>query len=486
MRIQISPTVNKLIVMHDGEDDLSFNYSVWSNMKKIGTNQVFGLTNAYLETLPKETQSKLFEVYKDIWQTLRPVFFTHQERINNLQVHFDKLYHLLDWDNCLKFCEDKVPEDKRYPVTKPTRYSTEGTYLRHEVKELTILAIFLRVTTPAIGSLTHLVDKEVGNNRKELVAARSYKNTGFYTNEAFQRFADYIASLSRQTDSASAPALVHGLPVSEMYEWRLGLGIVRRLLSHPKLVPEGNQALPAGLVNVISKFLESQLKDLKKKSYTDKKATGSKEDGDDSIVDSYRISNSIDLGTKTMLEQYLRDIPTVCKHLGLPDSVWPAVEDLYQSIMKNEHFVPSEFHYTLLGLVLFPVFNINTLPKMGREAYYSAIAISTHYYLHHGYEPLAKLLVAVKLPDNPEVIAFNDMSFKKLPEEIATKLNDQYTISPHGKGKKNPGHEAIEKIVNEVRVQEWVSLSGLEELRIHIANFIINRPWKQTAKSEEK
>ena len=473
MQITLSPMSNILFVT--GKSELSFTYSVWGSIKTESNNDMFGLTNQYLASLPKEKQERIFDLMELSHIEMRRMYPHHNQLITILQKIVNDIYLEFDWDECLKFCRGKIVPDKLSPISNNGRNPDDLTYLREEVYELSAFCILLKVITPLIGSLTKLVEKEVGNDRKEMVAATVLDNTAYASNPAYERFVAYITTLSARRSSVNT-AITHGIANSELANWRLGLAVVRRLCT-AKVTTENE----GSLISKIYTFLEEKTKHFGKKQFKEKIGGGRTEEAEDSIVDSYRIPTPVDLGALTIAETYLTQLEWPAAGLKLSQSDVVAVRKVFNDLNDNPHFIISKFHITLCALALKPIISVNILPMLKQEPFHAAIALSTVFYMRNGYEDIARLLVAIRYTAEIDTmqIGFGGQTFKRLPQSVVDRLEAEYTISPFGARKtKNVACETIDRIVSEIRAASWIELKDMENIGISIAEAIINRPWK--------
>lgn len=487
MKIVIYASEPKLIVMH-GDKDLQFDYSVWGKLRQQNDEWVLGLTNMYLATLPEASQQAIFDEYTKAFTALNDLFCPSNQKVNVISKCVKEIYKHLNWDDLVNFCSGRVEVDNNFSTINNTSNQDDMTYLRDELYQLCMFCVFIKVLLPMLGTLTKRIEKDFGNRRKELIAASTLWDSGFDTLAPYKRLMVYVDALSNRNTkllyqkdkNIGDNAVAHGLPLSDLTDWRMGVCLIRRLLIYPVNridLPPNKFPRSSPLIAIIYTVLLEQFENLTKGAFKDKSESSSGTE-DDSVVSVYRIVNPIDRGTFVVMSEYAKDISTICDKLDLPKDYTEMANKLYKLLINNKNYILSNFHFTYMALALKPVYPVTILKFLHLEQTYALTAVCIAYYEYHGYPAISALLAAVRMESSPGVIS--DIKFNRLPADLITEADGQYQSTNFGaKETKSALVRVIDRIQKEITEYEWAALPDISLLGIETANAVINRPWKR-------
>lgn len=478
MRINILPNVKRLAINY-GDKSISWGYSVWATLYQSTTDEIFGPTNEYLETLPKETLDALWVEYERADHLLNSVGESETLKIELIKV-VNNISKLFDFDKVMGWANaGHLFPDPTVPVTNNTRNDDAMTLLRDEAFELSVFCILVKLITPIWGTYVDIVKEDVGNLHKERIAARIFLGSDFTKMRPYKRFERYIEALATSRGKNAATALMHGMAAADLDKYLMGLTLIRRFtVIRLRTTRDGN------IIAFIYNFLADKIAQLANSNYRDKFARVG--DGDvegDSYADQYRIPQDVSDEIPITTECYMVDIERLGRDLDFsPETIGNAVK-IAKALEANPRFIISDFHVPFSALTLRNKIFPETLYHIERPERIRAIALTAAKAIAMGLDDIYKLMTAVRKPadiNTMDMSVQNGRTLRRLPPEIDQQLAACYEhLRPAQISQKtNPGREIIDLTLKEITSSEWLGLEEIENIRSSIALFIIKRDTK--------
>lgn len=502
--IHVLPTVSQLEVSHNKkEKSLLWTYNTWGNLKTSTTDIMFGIVNAFIASWSEEKQDALWDCYVEAHDTIETINEPEVTKAEIIDV-VNKIESLFTFDQLKDWAMNNGlvpnPED---PVQNTTGNSDQINYLRDDIYDLTLYCFAAKIIMPIWGPYIPLISQQVGNAHKEWKSSRIFTESNFATWPPFERLQRYMQAFTAPRARKIPAALAYGIPVEDLPDVFIGYTLTRRLTIYPINNPKAPPLVP-----FIFKFLEGIVRTMANSDYMDKfnPDASSSDPESNSVTDQYRVSQNISDEKAALANLYFgyRAEPINYTKEGKPidRSPWSKEEragflsalvrdvpelqgfeleiiTIADQLEKDENFIVSPYIHTLIPGLIFrhhcsPILH----EHMCARARWNAIAAASIYCRQMGLTDVASLLIAGQRLKDARVMNMEDQSgilVRKMSNELNQQLMDCY---PHRspfdvKHKTNKGKQAIERIISEVRQNNWDGLESTEELNNSLARLFI-------------
>lgn len=455
MIIKISSIDRVLVVEHGGES-LTFPYgTLWANLKKCSTYDVFGVTNTYLETLDPRMVDGIWACIKEAHLLLSEASGINdldgplKDVITTMLQEF-RWSHLLQWAQQHSGIHHSTVAQIDYrgdPKNKAT------TYLRHECYELHVLSVLVKLLAPILGSYVRLLHKEVGVNHKERLGISIISNSTIVEMPSYVRLMEYMEALAQRREGGMQTPLENGLAKELLPDQFMALAMVRRLVvSKPRDRESGE------IIAVIYQFLEDKSTSFTQTRFRDKVNERGGEDKESGEADNWRLP-------QVKLEEfiattgvYAEDIPRLCRDVGYPQLAG-AAQQLYKQLCDSDYVI-HDGTLAIEALLLHKAIHTESPRDIDRSPRLACIAVTATILKARGFETLHSFVLSVKVTRDPHVMTMTASSgviMRRLTKDNIAAVNERYKLNTQAKRINNPFMEMADAIVNVISSHDWKS-----------------------------
>lgn len=477
--LKIIITAGKTITVKHNDKALEFRFSLWGNMNPGVTGTIFGALNGYLNTLPDNVKQSLFDCFKVSHDVLEQE--TNQEvLLTLLNKQAGNIYKLTSFESLRNYL---LENNLVKPCLQTSQVLTgsnprETTYLRDEILELTMYAIYVRILAPISGTLTRTIASVSSNLFKEMEALKIITDSGFDTEQPYKRLQLYCSSYAGRRKTTTSTAVKFKMPVEDLEIYILGLFVLRRLMPY-ELDKSDN------IIKYAFKFIEGKVAKMRQ-GYTDKMGNVSKSgNSEESLIDHFRISEAVPSSVRSSTNAYLKQIPLIVKHLPVKISVNKVKETLASITLKELEI--NDLCLPIVALCLNSVVHRWVIHSVDRQASLTAIAISAEMLKELGHDDIALWLTSSSHLKDTTAISLGSSGkvLSALKSELSEQLVARYPELPETEyvGKiRTPAHFLIEEIVKMINSVDWNGnvFEEFVDIRNSIARLFITPPYKLT------
>lgn len=276
MRLQLVE-VSRRCVFRIEHDDQAMEWS--AGFYKLGAFDIFEHINAYIETLPKEVQDVMYNIYVDIgtkFDASNETIWIMRELVELCTM----LLNLIDLNRIRTFLvfrgihiPTSIPEHYVEDVRRPK--SRAKTYVQEDYKALIALTVATRVMLPIWGRFIDTTKGESGSHLKEINALKLIGRSAIYHSEAMVKLQTYISHnvpQNRQIDGVRRQVnwqtvIINGVGREEFDFWVLAQTLIRKISITD--IRDFSYSTNANLISFIHSFILSKLKNVEPASRAD-------------------------------------------------------------------------------------------------------------------------------------------------------------------------------------------------------------------------
>ena len=224
--------LNEIIVVHD-EEAVVFHEQPFYKSEEKDHHDTFAEINGYIAAcIPRDTQKRMFDIYKEIKETLDTVKPEPKALIPILSPLVIELYSytsIVDlnvwmYKNRLHHVPSIIPE----VIPSGKEYPPETTYVKDEYIGIINLSVLLHLAAPFLGDYINKISRITGGFFKEPAGLELLEYTSVMDTKAMHKLREYItASCSKKPVPLSAA--LEGLSEERFPEWLLGNIVARKL-----------------------------------------------------------------------------------------------------------------------------------------------------------------------------------------------------------------------------------------------------------------
>ena len=473
------------VVITHKEKTLLFSVAKYGRLSFKQDNQqdIFQVINSYWESLSDETQTNIFDIYNNVFNTL-----CSANEINNqitlrklITAEVTKLLKLQNFDNIARWMAYKsniiIPThlDNEYidSIDKPG--SRNRTYLISDYIDLVCLSILLRSMVPIWGEYMSLISNDMGNSLKEYYAFQLLNDSDILNHKVFDKLITFINCIAGK-DLEHNSSVVKLLSSEDLLTWVLALTVIKKVC-----IADVSGVNPrANIVTYIHKFVT----DIIKEDSTSEKAIKKKGDKDSyspeldeklSSLESDKIKHSLSVGQISEIELMVDDVFKVayklCPNLN--------TELLKNSLVSSEELIKypiSEIQLTILKWLIKPIIPSRGVDYLNKKKVTELLGATQSILWEKNHKYLA-LLITSHLDKSDYSFNISGCDRKnQLTKENTSKLNELFRISYFGIKKvkdvrsQNLVIQTIEKISNDL-------FSVFQKTEDELCSF----SWKMTA-----
>lgn len=449
-----------------GEVSINFSMKNYARTTFFNSSTFFDNINAYLQSLPPDVRAKLFSKYvaiKEAYDEINDPARLHMV----VQKLVTEIYSIVTFDNLkswyLKHGRVTIPPDLKDSFEGEDNDLTEKlTYVKSDYYDLTILSSLLKFMAPVFGEYLDSMSDEVGVRFKEHRAFSLLVKSQIFGLEAFKRLNVYIdASLEKEkrkpSDFKSSSAVFGGLGSSELPDWLLSKAVVRRLAIHEE---KSENSIIANIYHSI----DQQIKSLDKTfggSIKDKQNydTGKGEEDKASVVENYKVKQTISDGDLSVLSIYTNQLHDMIKIVDplIPTELVVKCDD---NLSRRNYFNISEHQITLAQWVLHKSISPRGIPSLKKTAILKAIAGAQSVLWGWGFKELALLMTCEPYVGGGMTGSPSSRLGKKYIDVFEDLYPHRQVLSKNVNVRNsNPAMIAIEKLAGNLSQSDWISYS---------------------------
>jgi len=415
---------------------------------------------------------KVFQHYVEIKNIIDSV--TSQERLHRrLQMEIKHLFDVVTFKELKSFILLKgnitMPLDLKDVFDGEKNELTEKlTYLKDDYRDLLVLGIIFKMLVPVFGEYIEVVGKEIGTRFKEHQAFSIVYRSSILSLPAFNRLKLYIdASLEKENrrngvEVSSSSAIFGGLGSEELPDWLLSRVIVRRIALHHEIVGD---SLIANIYYTVTQQLQSLFKTFNGRINEKKASNSGSEEDNISIVETYKVKQTISDGDLAVLSIYTDQI------YNMVNLIDPTInKEMIDICVRNSDCMINEdlakFQVTITQWVLSKASPARGLNNLNKNSLLSALASTQAILWHWGFHELAALLTAVP---SKNTMAMGSGSVTNVTKKYVEKFEELYPyhqlLSKNSTVRNvNPALIAINLLSGEMVKTDWNLLAPNELL----------------------
>lgn len=414
---------------HKGKPDISWSVPsrVWttsSDKSEMVGSAIYEQVNRFLESLPQETQEKIYNIYQDIYRIYDTVGDDVRDQIENIvlrtQRKLQEMYSLIDekafniwvWD----ILRPKIPIDIKHSFEIGMPGTRERTYLVEDYRELIPLCIIVRLATPVWMQFITLANDTLPRTQKDTFAYALIGKTWMMSSAAMRRlrvFTDHTIGSDRFQDAA----IHEGISSDDYTDWVLASMIVRKVSVIDVTGTPGTPIIPSALWKFIDSKPHSIASSAPKINFKDLPSESGSDDANNaSILEGSRTREKMSIGQRRSNPFYLERTCALLEQgivepMGLLARVCPQFEvDLYKDAVSTAmNLMNSELIDEQVGLaswIFDPYLSARSVGNIRKEETIKLLALAQVVLLLQGRYHLATMVTAsYKLPPRDKFFA---------------------------------------------------------------------------------
>lgn len=305
--------------------------------------------NEWLKTKPAQWHREIFEIYKDIKQSILEINDVNR-LIGVLNKHFIKIYAKVNLDEMKHWIT--LPNTPVYVSNKKeTNYDPQTTYVYQDYLDLVTYSLALRFVAPIWGDIHNRLNSEFGKDAKEVYSMEILYDTCMVSNPeknyictAENRLREFIANTKLKLETNAV--LVSGLSEDDFYNYLYSVIILKKIAQGDISGNDDSYHLIAQTYFFLSNKIKQASKSygadstqiqMKKNPVEDKKGN---ESNSQSVLDVGFVRSRLLADEKMFLKLAISD------HQRLIQSLCPDLpEDLYLESMDNIMQMNTNYSY---------------------------------------------------------------------------------------------------------------------------------------------
>jgi len=398
-------------VEHRGEI-ITWSLTIYGR-RTVEDENMFHEFNEFVETLPMAHQDKIFECYLRFKRELDGLY-TSASLISDLNEIARELAYLLPLDTIKHWVRFNssitIPDSfkREFVIDHDRKTTLSKTYLHEDYVELIVLTVAIKAMVPIWGDFMNRTRNAVNKNQKEYMAYQILNNSLFIESDAFIKMMAYVKETIDSDNMLSV--ILNGISSEDYPEFITAVTLVRKL-SLVRPVFENNQT---HLLTLIYKFIKQRDKPLEDPSVPhDIKRTVETEEGFSghvSMLERYRIKQTVAIGDIAGIEHSVRDIRAVAQRLK-PDINLAMLDMALEQtqVLAFERILDPQI--ILLQWVLKSVISPRSVSYINKEKLIELMAVVQTVLWSYGHRELAVLSTA-RLDRNRTEISLYELETK--------------------------------------------------------------------------
>lgn len=332
------------------------------------------------------------------------------------------------------------------------------TYIRKDYIGLVYLTIALRPMLPIWGEYLRRTRVDAGTEYKEYVAMELLAKTDVVHSFPVERLRVYVDATLKSDSKKSFAHILTGLGSEETIEWMVARICIRRLTvvnidAHPTA---GN------IITNVHGFVTNTLRDLDRNfggRIRDKKPEENSIDEESSIMELYKVKQSVSMGDIESYSVYCRDTARLARHLD-PTADPVKVAMCVQHAYALEQMVIQKHHLAITQWVTRFVLPPQAIPCLTKVELLGVMGVVQALLWHWGFLDVAALLTASAAPTGNEEIYSLEVR-QRISNETMEKLMryyphmDQSDKQKGSERKNNYASQTIALLAKEMALNLW-------------------------------
>ncbi len=472
-----------MTVMHNGQI-LTFSGTTFrSNIFE--EEDVFRIINLYLQSLPANTQTMLFEYFAKIKYDLENIW-DKNALYSHLSNIVAEIYNLFNFDMVKDWILKNIHIPNleinftgSYEPSMDDSGSRDQTYLRSDYTDLVTLSILLRLMLPIWHEFIERTKKEYGNSFKEYYAFRILRNSNLYHCRAMEKLITWISfPITAHLDDSQL--ILSGISSEDIPQWLLALVVIRRLIVGRIEGIDPN----VHLITYIHKFVirKIQTSKLSGPDMIRQKTTRVDDENEDkeSTLDRYKIKYNVSPGEIVEMEFALSNTANLITILA-PNLDPKLVESNLQTIQRLQSVKLIDEQIILLSWVTSKVVSPKGILYLNKSFLLNIMAVAQAIYTDMGYPTIGFMLTAYPVETADYLLTTTDGK-SRIPKEIIDELNYHYPFVKRS-GRKStttkvisPALAAVDRIVAGFSTKSWALTASDDQLRQNYGEYF-SRQW---------
>lgn len=405
---------------------------------QVDVDNVFVLLNQYFASLDGDTQARIFELYEQMRNAIDNVVDPTMLQLTLTEL-CGAMYRLITYEDIQawtrRHANIPVPPSikDRYGELDISQRHMDGvdyekrTYLRDDYLELVNLAILLKPMVPIWSEYaTLLTQVKTDNNYKEYQAMQLLRGSSAIKVQPLDRLREYIEVTVPELKNQMSAAL-GGLGSSELPDWLMSMVVIRKLVIADLISGEDS----SNIVSVVYHHVRNTLKSLDRKFVGrikgKPKPSGNEDDENKSLLETYKIKQSISDGDLMTLTVYTEQTTNLATQI-YPEVDVDTVELCRDAVNAIVNTQPTEGQLTILRWMMSRVIPTRALDNISRKGLMSCQAATQAVLWSLGFPDLAILLTASEVRDRAGGLLGGVDSRSRIPKDFVNRFVELY---PH-------------------------------------------------------
>ncbi len=402
---------------HKGKPDINWSVPsrVWttsSDKTEMMGNAIYEQLNQFIESLPMETQDKIYNIYEEIYRIYDSAGDGVRNHIEQIVLRTQKklaeMYSLIDekkfnhwvWD----VLRPNIPADLKQSFEIGMPGTPERTYLVPDYRELIPLCIIMRLATPVWMQFITLANDTLPRTQKDTFAFALVGKTWMMSSSAMKRlrvFTDHTIGTDRYQDAA----IHEGISSDDYTDWVLASMIVRKASVIDVTGAPGTPIIPSALWKFIDSKPHSIASSAPKINFKDLPSESGSDDANNaSILEGSRTREKMSIGQRRSNPFYLERTCQLLDHgilepLGLLKRVCPEFEvDLYKDALSTAMSLMSveiiDEQVGMAAWIFDPYLSARSIGNIRKEETIKLLALAQTVLLLQGKPYLAAMVTA--------------------------------------------------------------------------------------------
>lgn len=463
MHFELRGVAQDQLVVCRGTEELVFN--VFALQKThLTQNPTFTRdANELLAFAPEQTQSAMFEIYRQLHAMLSPVSKTTPVSLDRLKEQVasqvQALYELLPYSKVEYWVRmhSKITLPQNLEDSVPVDGNRDKTFTLDDYRHLVVLTVLLRFIVPVWGEYLRILEKLTTKQYKELVCLKLLTRSYIMDSESVAIVAKLCRYLevSIDSDADAKAAIIDRLSTEELPEWLMGLVLVRRIsVAVIDAVPaRGN------LVSNIYGYLKTNaLRDLNARFGGIREKTPEGQDREEtSALENHKLKQHRPASDRCLVNIFSERIYDVA--FALDKTIPMHLVLACQKAFDYNAFSIEEHHPILCKLILQRVISPHAVGTLTYNNLINALVACMSALWHWGHYEVALLCNAQ--PTNMEDFMIEEDGKMRIPADVLEKLNALYPFDfsnlkvKGGVKFANIAVENIRLLTDKVKPQYW-------------------------------
>ena len=435
--------------------------------KSVKHEAIFFEINKYWESLSKEEQLDIYNIYEDVLESISSIR-TPAERNAYLRSIFSALvdkHHTIKRIGEMMSDINVVIPDKVHDEYRDTHENERNiTYIRDEYLELVNMTIVIRSLLP-VWTILYDIENTTDPSARiyfTLETLRLLGSTNFIYCNAMERLRTFItAQYEKLNNDNVLGSVVSGLGTATIPDYLLASVIFDKLITLQIAPTDKN----GNLITAIFQKIKNNIQSLGDRFQRIRNKSKSKSDGDEDdkigYFESYTVRQIQPDDIPIMNQRYLQDYRQVRKSLddtiplGLMKS---CIENFSGTKYKPSMIRPDQI--IICQLVLSPVLNMRSIPHIEySEGIANALGITQAALIHWHLSDIALMLSSEPVINEDEDVIFNT-PFELPSIDVRNRLAECYPVKIFKRSSSSsraacPGMSAIDELVKSYSDMEW-------------------------------